>query len=145
MHRGSFRFSAGVEASVTWLTGFSQWRPLSVDSWRLIAWSQNRNGMCEIRLSCPARPSRWVLCISMQRMTLKACHVTCDECANGEICSLQHMTVTGSVMWAVMSGASLKFGVQGASATNWFSQINGARDNGIQLYCLLQQAGQFWI
>ena len=38
------------------------------------------------------------------------------------------------VIWAVASGASLKFGVQGASATNWFSRVNGTRDNGILLY-----------
>ena len=87
-------------------------------------------------LSCPARPSRWVLCISMQWLRLKGCHVACDECASGEICSHQHMWVTGSVIWAVASGASLKFGVQGASATNWFSRVNGARDNGIRLYYL---------
>ena len=60
--------------------------------------------------------------------------VICDECASGEICSLQHMWVTGSVMWAVASGASLKFGVQGASATNWFGPVNSPRDNGIRLY-----------
>ena len=46
-------------------------------------------------LSCPARPSRRVLCISMQWLTLKGCHVPCDECASGEICSHQHMWVTG--------------------------------------------------
>ena len=46
-------------------------------------------------LSCPARPSRWVLCISMQWLTLKGYHVPCDECASGEICSHQHMWVTG--------------------------------------------------
>ena len=85
-------------------------------------------------LSCPARPSRWVLCISMQWLRLKGCHVACDECASGEICSHQHMWVTGTVIRAVASGASLKFGVQGASATNWFSRVNGARDNGIRLY-----------
>ena len=39
-----------------------------------------------------------------------------------------------SVIRAVASGAPLKFGVQGASATNWFSRVNGARDNGIRLY-----------
>ena len=89
-------------------------------------------------LSCPAWPSRWVLCISKQWPRLKSCHVACDECASGEICSLQHMWVTGSVMWAVASGGSLKFGVQGASATNWFSRVNGVRDNGIRLYWSLR-------
>ena len=44
------------------------------------------------------------------------------------------MWVTGSVMWAAPSDESLKFGVQGASATNWFPRVNGARDNGIRLY-----------
>ena len=43
-----------------------------------------------------------------------------------------------SVIWAVASGASLKFGVQGASATNWFSRVNGTRDNGIWLYNLVR-------
>ena len=81
-------------------------------------------------------PSRWVLCISMQWLRLKGCHVACDECASGEICSHQHMWVTGSVIWAVASGTALKFGVQGASATNWFSRVNGALDNGIRLYRL---------
>ena len=38
------------------------------------------------------------------------------------------------VMWAAASDESLKFGVQGATATNWFSRVNGARDNGISLY-----------
>ena len=58
VHRGSCRFLAGVEASVTWHTGFSQWRPLFVDSRRQIARSQNRSRMCEIRLtklSCVAQ------------------------------------------------------------------------------------------
>ena len=41
-------------------------------------------------LSCPARPSRWVLCISMQWLRLKGCHVV-----SGEICSHQHKWVTG--------------------------------------------------
>ena len=51
VHRGSCRFSAGVEASVTRHTGFSRWRPLFVDSRRQIARSQNRSRMCEIRLT----------------------------------------------------------------------------------------------
>ena len=46
-------------------------------------------------LSCPAWPSRWVLCISMQWLRLKGCHVACNECARGEICSYQRMWVTG--------------------------------------------------
>ena len=46
-----------------------------------------------------------------------------------------------SVIRAIASGASLKFGVQGASATNWFSRVNGARDNGIRLYEPLRTRG----
>ena len=90
--------------------------------------------MCEICLSYPTWPSRWVLCISMQWLRLKGCHVAWDEWTSGEICSLQHLWVTGSVMWAAASDESLKFGVQGASATNWFPRVDGARDNGIRLY-----------
>ena len=42
-------------------------------------------------LSCPAQASRWVLCISMQWLRLKGCHVASDECPSGEICSLQNV------------------------------------------------------
>ena len=118
------------ECDVTY--GLLQWRPLSVDRRRLIAWSRNRSRMYEICL--PTWPSRWVLCISMQWLRLKCCHVACDEYASGEICSLQHMWVTGSAMWAFTSGGSLKFGVQGASTTSWFSLVNGTWDNGIRMY-----------
>ena len=56
----------------------------------------------------------------------------------GDMCDPQnwrlHPTGYRSGIWAVASGASLKFGVQGASTTNWFSRVNGARDNGIRLY-----------
>ena len=96
VHRGSCRFSAGVEASLTWHTGFSQWRPLFVDSrGRLRGVKIGAKCVKYAWLSCPARPSRWVLCISMQWLRLKGCHVDCDECASGEICSHQHMWVTG--------------------------------------------------
>ena len=108
---------------------------LFVDSRRLIARSQNRTKCVKyVWLSYPMWPSRWVLCISMQWLRLKGCHVACDEWTSGEICSLQHMSVIGSVMWAAASDESLKFGVQGATATNWFPRVNGARDNGIWLY-----------
>ena len=128
-------FFVGVEASATWHPGLSQWRPLFVDSQRLIAWSQNRTKCVKyVWLSYPTWPSRWVLGISMQWLRLKGCHVACDEWTSGEICSLQHMWVTGSVMWAVASDESLKFGVQGATATNWFPRVNGVRDNRIWLY-----------
>ena len=125
----TFSLFVGVEASATWHPGLSQWR-LFVDSQRLIARSQNRTKWVKhLWLSYPTWPSRWVLCISMQWLRLKGCHVACDEWTSGEICSLQHMWVIGSVMWAASSDESLKFGVQGATATNWFS-----RDNGIWLY-----------
>ena len=80
----------------------------------------------------------------MQWLRSKGCHVACDEYASGEICSLQHMWVTGSVMGAVASVASLKFGVQGASTANWFSRVNGARDNGIRLYITLVIGNKSW-
>ena len=130
----NFQFFVGVEASATWHPGLSQWPPLFVDSQRLIARSQNRTKCVKyVWLSYPTWPSGWVLGISMQWLRLKGCHVACDEWTSGEICSLQHMWVTGSVMWAATSDESLKFGVQGATATNWFPRVNGARDNGIWL------------
>ena len=97
--------------------------------------SQNRTKCVKyVWLSYPTWPSRWVFCISMQWLRLKGCHVACDEWTSGEICSLQHMWVIGSVMWVAARGESLNFGVQGATATNWFPRVNGARDNGIWLY-----------
>ena len=129
-----FPFFGWVEASVTWHTGLSQWRPLLTVGGGLRGAKLGVECVKYVWLSCPARLSGWVLCISMQWLRLKACHVACDEYASGEICSLQHMWVAASVMCAVASGASLKFGVQGVSATNWFSRVNGARDNGIWLY-----------
>ena len=110
---------------------------LFVDSQRLIARSQNRTKCVKyVWLSYHTWPSRWVLCISMQWLRLKGCHVACDEWRSGEICSLQHMWVNrlchvGSREWRVT-----KFGVQCATATNWFPRVNGARDNGIWLYLL---------
>ena len=41
---------------------------------------------------------------------------------------------TGLFQTTVASGASLKFGVQGASTTNWFSRVNGTQDNRIRLW-----------
>ena len=93
-------------------------------------------------LSCPTWPSRWVLYISMQCLRLKSCHVACDKCAvSGEICSLQHMWFSRSLMWAVTSGGSLKFGVRGMSATNWFSWIISMGVNRIWLYFYIHVAG----
>ena len=130
-----FQFFVGVEAKATWHPGLSQWWPLFVDSKGQVVRSQNRTKCVKyVWLSYPTWPSKWVLCISVQWLRLKGCHVACDEWTSGEICSLQHMWVTGSVMWAAPSDESLKFGVQGASATKWFPRVNGARDNGIRLW-----------
>ena len=135
VHRGSCRFSAGVEASVTWHTGFSQWRPLFVDSPRQIARSQNRSRMCEIhltKLSCAAQQVGIVHFYAVTEIKGLSCRLWWMR----EWRNLLTSTHVGyrSVIRAVASGASLKFGVQGASATNWFSRVNGARDNGIRLY-----------
>ena len=135
VHRGSCRFSAGVEASVTWHTGFSQWRPLFVDSRRQIAQSQNRRRMCEIRLtklSCAAQQEGIVHFYAVTDIKGLSCPLWWMR----EWRNLLTSTHVGyrSVIRAVASGVSLKFGVQGASATNWLSRVNGARDNGIRLY-----------
>ena len=134
VHRRSFRFSAGLKR--VWCDIRDSHNGghclLTVEGWLRRA-KIGAECVKYIWLSCPARLRGWVLGISMQWLRLKACHVACNKYASGEICSLQHMWVTGSVMWAVVSGASLKFGVQGTSATNSFSWVNGARDNGIRL------------
>ena len=121
--------------SVTWHTGFSQWRTLFVDSRRQIARSQNRSRMCEIRLtklSCAAQQVGIVHFYAVTEIKGLSCRLWWKR----EWRNLLTSTHVGcrSVIRAVASGASLKFGVQGASATNWFSRVNGARDNGIRLY-----------
>ena len=134
VHRGSCRFSAGVEASVTWHTGFSQWRPLFVDSRRQIARSQNRRRMCEIRLtklSCAAQQVGIVHFYAVTDIKGLSCLWWMHEWRN--LLTSTHVGYR-SVIRAVASGASLKFGVHVASATNWLSRVNGARDNGIRLY-----------
>ena len=132
---GSCRFSAGVEVSVTWHAGFSQWRTLFVDSRRQIARSQNRSRMCEIRLtklSCAAQQVGIVHFYAVTEIKGLSCRLWWKR----EWRNLLTSTHVGyrSVIRAVASGASLKFGVQGASATNWFSRV---RDNGIRLYQVL--------
>ena len=116
-------------------TGFSQWRPLFVDSRRQIARSQNRSRMCEIRLtklSCAAQQVGIVHFYAVTEIKGLSCRLWWMR----EWRNLLPSTHVGyrSVIRAVASGGSLKFGVQGTSATNWFSQVNGARDNGIRLY-----------
>ena len=135
VHRGSCRFSAAVEASVTWHTGFSQWRPLFVDSRRQIAQSQDRRRMCEIRLTKLSCAAQQVGIVHFYAVTdIKG--LSCPLWWMREWRNLLTSTHVGyrSVIRAVASGVSLKFGVHGASATNWLSRVNGARDNGIRLY-----------
>ena len=104
---------------------------LTVRGW--LRWSKS-DQMCGIRLTKLPYVAQQVGIV--QRLRLKGCHVACDEWTSGEICSLQHMWVTGSVMWAAVNDESLKFGVKGATGTNWFPRVNGVRDNGIWLYTL---------
>ena len=135
VHRGSCCFSAGVEESVTWHTGFSQWRPLFVGSRRQIARSQNRRRMCEIRLTKLSCAAQQVGIVHFYAVTdIKG--LSCPLWWMREWRNLLTSTHVGyrSVIRAVPSGASLKFGVQGASATNWLSRVNRTRDNGIRLY-----------
>ena len=135
VHHGSCRFSAGVEASVTWHTGFLQWWSLFVDS-RRIARSQNQSRMCEIpltKLSCAAQQVGIVHFYAMTEIKGLSCRLWwIREWRN--LLTSTHVGYGVCHGWAVANGASLKFGVQGACATNWFSRVNGARDNGIRLY-----------
>ena len=74
----SCHFSAGVEASVTWHTGFSQWQPLFVDSRKQIARSQNRSRMCEIhqtKLSCAAQQVGIVHFYAVTDIKVLSCHL----------------------------------------------------------------------
>ena len=116
-------------------TGFSQWRPLFVDSRRQIAQSQNRRRMCEIRLTKLSCAAQQVGIVHFYAVTdIKG--LSCPLWWMREWRNLLTSTHVGyrSVIRAVASGVSLKFGVQGASPTNWLSRVNGARDNGIRLY-----------
>ena len=104
--------------------------------WQQIARSQNRSQMCEIhltQLSCMAQQVGIVHFYAVTEIKGLSCRLWWMR----EWRNLLTSTHVGyrSVIRAVASGASLKFGVQGASATNWFSRVNGARDNGIRLYC----------
>ena len=72
--------------------------------------------MCEIRLTKLPHMAQQVGIVHFYAVT--EITALCDEWKSGEICSLQHMWVIGSVMWAAASDESLKFGVQGATATN---------------------------
>ena len=72
---------------------------------------------------------------------------------NARVEKFTHINTCGLPVCHTGSRESLKFGVQGASATNWFSRVNGARDNGIWLYMrstwgppgsCRPQMGPFW-
>ena len=106
-----------------------------VDSRRQIARSQNRSRMCEIhltKLSCAAQQVGIVHFYAVTEINWLSCRLWWMR----EWRNLLTSTPVGywSVIRAVAGGGSLKFGVQGASATHWFSRVNGARDNGIRLY-----------
>ena len=121
------------ECDVTY--GILAMAAIVVESRRQIARSQNRSRMCEIRLtklSCAAQQVSIVHFYAVTEIKGLSCRLWWMR----EWRNLLTSTHVGyrSVIRAVASGASLKFGVQGASATNWFSQVNGARDNGIRLY-----------
>ena len=106
-----------------------------VDSRRQIARSQHRSRMCEIRLtklSCAAQQVGIVHFYAVTEIKGLSCHL-CWMRGWRNLLTSTHVGYRSGI-WAVASGASLKFGVQGASVTNWFSRVNGARDNGIRLY-----------
>ena len=91
--------------------------------------------MCEIRLtklSCAAQQVGIVHFYAVTEIKGLSCRLWW-MCEWRNLLTSTHVGYR-SVIRAVASGASLKFGVQGASATNWFSRVNGARDNGIRLY-----------
>ena len=107
---------------------------------------QNWRRMCEIRLIKLSRVAQQVGIVHFYAVTdIKG--LSCPLWWMREWRNLLTSTHVGyrSVIRAVASGASLKFGVQGASATNWLSRVNGARDNGIRLYSPeTPNLGQIW-
>ena len=135
----------------------SQWWPLSDCLLTARGWlhSQNRTKCVKyVWLSYPTWPSRWLLCISMQWLRLKGCHVACDEWTSGEICSLQHMWVTSSVMWAAASDESLKFGSKVRARLTDFRKLTACKITGFDCTtnfslenavknCCLQSCGHF--
>ena len=126
---------AGVEASVTWHTGFSQWWPLFVDSRRQIERNQNWSLMCEIRLtklSCAAQQVGIVHFYAVTEIKGLSCRLwwmrEWSNLLTSTLCGLPvcHM---GSREWCVT-----KIWGPRCNRTNWFLRVNGARDNGIRLY-----------
>ena len=97
--------------------------------------------MCEIRLAKLSCAAQQVGIVHFYAVTeIKG--LSCSLWWMREWRNLLTPTHVGyrSVIRAVASGTSLKFGVQGASGTNWFSRVSGARDNGIRLYCTVTNA-----
>ena len=118
-----------------WHTGFSRWQPIVCWQSEADCVESNRSRMCEIRLtklSCAAQRVGIVHFYAVTEIKGLSCRLWWMH----EWRNLLTSTHVGyrSVIRAITSGASLKFGVQGASATNWFSWVNGARDKGIRLY-----------
>ena len=99
---------------------------------RLIPKRQNRGQVCEICLTKLSRVAQQVgLCISMQWLRFKGCHVACDEFASGETPTRD---LPRLAMGGVASGWSQKLGLQSESATSWSPRVNNARDNRIRIY-----------
>ena len=133
VHRGSCRFSAGVEASVTWHGILTMAAIVCWQSEADCAESKSEANVWNTpKLSCAAQQVGIVHFYAVTDIKGLSCPLWWMR----EWRNLLTSTHVGyrSVIRAVASGVSLKFGVQGASATNWLSRVNGVRDNGIRLY-----------
>ena len=130
VHRVSFRFSAGVEVSVTWHTQDSGNCGHCLLTVRGCLRRVKIGAKCVkyVWLSCPAWPSRWVLFISMQGLRLKGCRTWW-------MCMWTILPTSSELPGlSCATGRSQKFAVLSASTTNWFPWVNRPWDNGIQLY-----------
>lgn len=107
----------------------------TTNGWKLIARSQNRSPMCEIRLTkVPYVPQQVgiVNFYGVAEIKELSCRLWWMREQRNVLTS--HDTVCRDCHVGCREYGSLKFGVQGVSATNWFPRVNGARDNGIRLY-----------
>ena len=129
-------FLVGVEASATWHSGLAMVAivRLFVDSQRLIAQSKS-DQMCEIRLTKLPYVAQQVGIVYFYAVTE----------IKGLSCRLRWMDEWRNLLTSTHVGHQLchvgsrerwvtKIWVQGASATNWFPQVNGVQDNGLRLY-----------
>ena len=100
--------------------------------------------MCEIHLT--KLPYNAYMAQQVGNVHFYGLSIACDECAIGEIWSLQHMWVTDCVMWAAASGDPLKFGVQGVSVTD-FHELMGCDITGVNctMSLLTQQLNSDWM